>query len=170
MTYTLASTLPASITHIRKDSIRESLSDFRNMEHRLEYVMTVNDVEVINDSKATNVGSTWYALECMDRPVIWIAGGIDKGNDYRQIQPLVKEKVKAIILLGPGNEHMVQAFNHLIPWINTSKSMEEAVTKALLHAKDGDVILLSPACASFNLFQNYEDRGRQFKTWINLLS
>jgi UDP-N-acetylmuramoylalanine--D-glutamate ligase len=159
----MAAGIAAVLLKVRKESLRESLSDFQNVEHRLEFVARVHGVEFINDSKATNVNSTWYALECQTRPVIWIAGGIDKGNDYSVLQPLVKGKVKGVVCLGKDNTKLVEVFGRDVPAIAESTSMADAVKQAYLMASDGDVVLLSPACASFDLFENYEDRGRQFK-------
>lgn len=165
----MAAGVAARVLEIRKDVIRESLSDFENIEHRLEYVTKVHGIEFINDSKATNVNSTWYALESMSNPVIWIVGGVDKGNDYEQLRDLVKDKVKAIICLGKENEKIHQAFSDIIETIVDTGSAEEAVKRAYYLGKQGDTVLLSPACASFDLFENYEDRGRQFKTAVRSL-
>lgn len=165
----MAAGLVAHILDIRKEVIRESLMDFRNAEHRLEPVLTVHGIEFINDSKATNINSTWYALESMTKPVILILGGVDKGNDYEMLRPLVKEKVKAIICLGKDNSRIHEAFKETIESIVDASSAEEAVKTAYYLGKNGDVVLLSPACASFDLFQNYEDRGRQFKEAVRML-
>jgi UDP-N-acetylmuramoylalanine--D-glutamate ligase len=148
---------------IRKEKIRESLTSFKSLEHRMEYVATVRGVDFINDSKATNVNSLWFALESMERPVILIMGGVDKGNDYSAIRDLVKEKVKAIICLGVDNAPIQEALSGDTPVIIDTRSMKDAVDAAFQHAAKGDVVLLSPACASFDLFRNYEDRGKQFK-------
>jgi UDP-N-acetylmuramoylalanine--D-glutamate ligase len=137
--------------------------DFQAVEHRLEKVLKVRGVEFINDSKATNVNSTWYALESMKKPLVWIVGGVDKGNDYSQLNDLVKAKVKAIVCLGTDNSKILKAFEGLdIPKVET-KSMAEAIKTSYYLAHEGDVVLLSPACASFDLFDSYEDRGKQFK-------
>ncbi|MFO7722496.1 MAG: UDP-N-acetylmuramoyl-L-alanine--D-glutamate ligase [Bacteroidales bacterium] len=165
----MAAGIAAVLMKVRKDSLRESLSDFQNVEHRLEFVVRVHGVEFINDSKATNVNSAWYALECQTKPVIWIAGGVDKGNDYAVLQPLVKEKVKGMVCLGKDNGRLVQTFGKEVPVMTESLSMIDAVKQAYLMANDGDVVLLSPACASFDLFENYEDRGRQFKSAVREL-
>lgn len=162
----LASGIAGKILNIRNESIRESLSDFKNVEHRLEFVAKVNGIEFINDSKATNVNSVWYALECMEKPTIWIVGGVDKGNDYDELMPLVKEKVKAIVCLGTDNEKIKEAFKGTVETIVEAKSAFEAVAHSYRLAKKDEVVLLSPACASFDLFENYEDRGRQFKAAV----
>jgi len=165
----MAAGIAAKVMDIRKDSIRESLADFRNIEHRLEFVATIHDVEFINDSKATNVNSAWYALESMSRPVVWIVGGTDKGNDYSILYELVKEKVHAIVCLGKDNRKIISAFSTIIPSITEASTAKEAVMKAFKASKPGDTVLLSPACASFDLFENYEDRGNQFKAAIREL-
>jgi UDP-N-acetylmuramoylalanine--D-glutamate ligase len=165
----MAAGLVARILDIRKEVIRDSLMDFRNAEHRLEPVLTVHGIEFINDSKATNVNSTWYALESMTKPVILILGGVDKGNDYEMLKPLVKEKVKAIICLGKDNTRIHQAFQDCVETIVDTNSAADAVKTAYYLGRNGDVVLLSPACASFDLFQNYEDRGRQFKESVRML-
>jgi UDP-N-acetylmuramoylalanine--D-glutamate ligase len=165
----MAAGIAARVMDIRKDSIRESLADFRNIEHRLEFVATIHDVEFINDSKATNVNSAWYALESMSRPVVWIVGGTDKGNDYSILQDLVKEKVHAIVCLGKDNRKIISAFSTIIPSITEASTAKEAVMKAFKASRQGDTVLLSPACASFDLFENYEDRGNQFKAAIREL-
>jgi UDP-N-acetylmuramoylalanine--D-glutamate ligase len=162
----LASTIGDDLTRIGKEEIRASLGDFEGVEHRLEFVATVNGVDFINDSKATNVNATWYALECMEKPVIWIVGGTDKGNDYKILRDLVKRKVKAIVCLGVDNEKIHQAFGDLIEKIVDTNKMEITVSASYELADVGDVVLLSPACASFDLFENYEDRGSQFKEAI----
>jgi UDP-N-acetylmuramoylalanine--D-glutamate ligase len=159
----MASALASTLVGIRKEVIKESLSDFEAVEHRLEHVLNVHGVEYINDSKATNVNATWYALESMTRPVIWICGGVDKGNDYEQIKPLLKGRVKAIIALGKDNQKIIQAFQQDLEVIVEAETMESAVKTAYNLGEKGDVVLLSPACASFDLFENFEDRGRQFK-------
>jgi UDP-N-acetylmuramoylalanine--D-glutamate ligase len=159
----MAASLAARIVDIRKDIIRESLEDFVNAEHRLEFVSTVNGIEFINDSKATNVNSTWYALESMQKPTIWIVGGQDKGNNYAELTDLVKEKVKAIVCLGVDNKKIIKAFKGVVETIVETESANEAVALAYKIGTKGDAVLLSPACASFDLFKNYEDRGVQFK-------
>lgn len=159
----LAAGMTARLLDVRDDVIRESLSNFKNAEHRLEYVGRVNGIEYINDSKATNVNATWFALESAKKPVIWIAGGVDKGNNYKQLKELVKDKVKMIICLGKDNEALVKAFGKLVPEMFEVESAYEAVKAASQMGKPGDTVLLSPACASFDLFKNYEDRGAQFK-------
>lgn len=165
----MAAGIVAKIVDIRKDVIRESLSDFQNIEHRLEFVARVHGIEFINDSKATNVNSTWFALESMTNPVVWIVGGIDKGNDYSMLKELVKEKVKSIICLGLDNEKIIRAFSDVVETIVEVGSAKEAVSKAYYLGKKGDTVLLSPCCASFDLFENYEDRGSQFKRAIREL-
>jgi UDP-N-acetylmuramoylalanine--D-glutamate ligase len=160
---TMAASVAGAIMDIRKEKIREAVQDFQNLEHRMEPVATIRGVEFINDSKATNVNSTWYALESMTKPTILIMGGVDKGNDYSLIVELVKEKVKAIICLGVENRKIHEAFGDIVsPIVNTGSALE-AVHAAYHFSDKGDVVLLSPACASFDLFKNYEDRGNQFK-------
>jgi UDP-N-acetylmuramoylalanine--D-glutamate ligase len=160
---TMAAGITASTLGLRKEKIREAIQSFESLEHRMEPVATVRGVEFINDSKATNVNSTWYALESMMKPTILILGGIDKGNDYELIRDLVKEKVKAIVCMGTDNRKIHEAFGNDITLIVNTASASEAVQAAFHFADKGDVVLLSPACASFDLFKNYEDRGRQFK-------
>ncbi len=160
---TMAAGLAALTIGIRKDKIREAVQSFESLEHRMEYVSTVRGVEFINDSKATNVNSTWFALESMQKPVILILGGIDKGNDYSLLRDLVKEKVKAIVCMGTDNRKIHEAFQNEVPLIVNTSSAREAVKSSFHLASKGDVVLLSPACASFDLFKNYEDRGNQFK-------
>ena len=160
---TLAAGLAAVTIGIRKDKIREAVESFESLEHRMEYVSTVRGVEFINDSKATNVNSTWYALESMLKPVVLILGGIDKGNDYELMRSLVKDKVKAIVCMGLDNRKIHEAFKDDVPMIVNTASASEAVKTSFQLAEKGDIVLLSPACASFDLFKNYEDRGRQFK-------
>ncbi|MFI5188483.1 MAG: UDP-N-acetylmuramoyl-L-alanine--D-glutamate ligase, partial [Chitinophagales bacterium] len=166
---TMAACLAATTMEIRKDKIREAVQTFHSLEHRMEYVSTVRGVEFINDSKATNVNSTWYALESMEKPTILILGGVDKGNDYSFIKDLVKEKVKAIICLGIDNRKIHEAFGSVVSTIANTGSAREAVHAAFHFANKGDVVLLSPACASFDLFKNYEDRGNQFKQAVKEL-
>jgi UDP-N-acetylmuramoylalanine--D-glutamate ligase len=165
----MAAAIAAKVLNIRKDKIRESLADFQGVEHRLEPVITVCGINFINDSKATNVNSTWYALECMENEIIWIVGGIDKGNDYSELFSVVKKKVRAIVCLGKDNRKIVEAFRDKVPTIVETISMEEAVRSSYYLAKKGETVLLSPACASFDLFKNYEDRGRQFKQAVRNL-
>lgn len=159
----MAAGISGSLVGLRKEVIRESLSDFQSVEHRLEPVISVHGISFINDSKATNVNATWYALESVREPIIWIVGGVDKGNDYSQLEALVKAKVKAIVCLGEDNERIISAFGHLVDIVIESSSMAEAVHGAYTVGKKGDAVLLSPCCASFDLFESYEDRGRQFK-------
>ncbi|MFM1899128.1 MAG: UDP-N-acetylmuramoyl-L-alanine--D-glutamate ligase [Bacteroidota bacterium] len=165
----MAAAIVAQLVDVRKDSIRESLSHFENIEHRLEPCGKFKGIEFINDSKATNVNSAWYALESMDKPVIWIAGGVDKGNNYEDLKPLVRQKVKMIICLGMENIKIHQAFQSDVDMIINTMSAKEAVHVASRLASAGDAVLLSPACASFDLFDNYEDRGRQFKEAVRNL-
>lgn len=165
----MAAAVVARVLEIRKETIKESLSDFQNIEHRLEFVTKVHGISFINDSKATNVNSTWYALESMNHPVIWIAGGTDKGNDYTELIPLVKEKVKALICLGVDNTKLLKTFSSIVPVVYEAESMKDAVDSAYYLGEQDDVVLLSPACASFDLFTDYEDRGRVFKTVIREL-
>jgi UDP-N-acetylmuramoylalanine--D-glutamate ligase len=165
----MAASIASKLVDIRKESIRQSLSDFENVEHRLEYVARIHGIDFINDSKATNVNSTWYALETTDTPVIWIAGGIDKGNDYTKLMKLVPEKVKAIICLGIDNSKLIELFADLVPAIYETQSAEQAVLTAYTIGKKGDTVLLSPACASFDLFDNYEERGNKFKQAVKNL-
>lgn len=160
---TLAAGVASALVGIRKDKIKEAVQNFESLEHRMEYVTTVRGVEFINDSKATNVNSTWYALESMTKPVILILGGVDKGNDYSLMMDLVKEKVKAIVCMGIDNTKIHQAFGKQVEVMVNTESAKEAVHAAFTLAAKGDVVLLSPACASFDLFKNYEDRGKQFK-------
>jgi UDP-N-acetylmuramoylalanine--D-glutamate ligase len=166
---TMAACVAATLLDIRKDKIREAVQNFQNLEHRMEHVATVRGVEFINDSKATNVNSAWYALESMTKPTILILGGVDKGNDYSLIEDLVKEKVKAIICLGTDNRKIHEAFGNIVSTIANTSTAAEAVHTAFHFASKGDVVLLSPACASFDLFKNYEDRGNQFKQVVKEL-
>ncbi|HNE50377.1 MAG: UDP-N-acetylmuramoyl-L-alanine--D-glutamate ligase [Chitinophagales bacterium] len=159
----MAAAISAKLVGVRNEKIRESLEDFQNLEHRLEFVATIKGVDFINDSKATNVNSTWYALESMTKSTVLIAGGVDKGNDYTLLKDLVNSRVKAIICLGKDNEKLHAAFASEVGYIVDAQSMEQAVRMAYNIADKGDVVLLSPCCASFDLFENYEDRGRQFK-------
>ena len=165
----MAASLTARIIDIRKEIIRESLEDFENAEHRLEFVATINGVEFINDSKATNVNSTWYALESMQKPTVLILGGQDKGNNYEELFDLIKEKVKAIVCLGVDNKKIIKAFKGAVENIVEASSAGEAVAMSYKLAAKGDVVLLSPACASFDMFKNYEDRGVQFKSAVRSL-
>jgi UDP-N-acetylmuramoylalanine--D-glutamate ligase len=165
----MAAGLAGKVLNIRNEKIRESLSDFRGVEHRLERFLKVHGIEFINDSKATNVNSTWYALESINRPIVWIVGGVDKGNSYKELEPLVREKVKAIVCLGTDNKKIVDFFTGIVPDIIETQDIKDAVRASYYLAKDGEVVLLSPACASFDLFENYEDRGRQFKMAVREL-
>lgn len=166
---TMAAGLAGKVMEIRKEKIREAVQTFQSLEHRMEPVVTIKGVEFINDSKATNVNSTWYALESMTQPTILILGGIDKGNDYSLIKELVKEKVKAIVCMGVDNRKIHEAFGQEVELIVNTNNAKDAVLAAFHFANKGDVILLSPACASFDLFKNYEDRGKQFKEAVKEL-
>jgi UDP-N-acetylmuramoylalanine--D-glutamate ligase len=165
----MAASTVAHLLKIRKATIRESLEGFQGAEHRLEQVLTINKVKYINDSKATNVNATYYALESMNTPTVWIVGGVDKGNDYKALFPFVNEKIKAIICLGKDNEALFDAFGNMVDNIIETQSMSEAVQIAYKIASSGEAVLLSPACASFDLFENYEDRGHQFKAAVRQL-
>ena len=165
----LAAGIAGRLLEIRKDLIRESLGDFVNAEHRMEFVAKVNGIEFINDSKATNINATWFALESIEKPTIWVVGGVDKGNDYNELTDLVKQKVKAIICLGVDNKKIIDAFTGVVDTIVEANSALEAVALAYQLGKKEDVVLLSPACASFDLFENYEDRGNQFKKAVRML-
>lgn len=165
----LASGIAARILEIRKESLRESLTDFVNVEHRMEFVAKVHGIEFINDSKATNVNSSWFALESMSNPTVWIVGGVDKGNDYSELVDLVREKVKAIICLGEKNQKIIETFSGVVETIVEAKSAMEAVAYGYRLASKDETVLLSPACASFDLFENYEDRGNQFKQAVRSL-
>ena len=165
----MAAGISASVLKIKKDSIREALEDFEAVEHRLEYVATVDGVRYVNDSKATNVNSTWYALESMTTPTVLILGGKDKGNDYTEIEPLVREKVKAIVCMGLHNEKLLDFFTGKVPVIADTHSLEEALTECRRLAAEGDTVLLSPCCASFDLFKSYEDRGDRFKAGVRAM-
>ena len=166
---TMAATTVAQLMNIRKATIRESLTNFQGAEHRLEKVLKINNVQYINDSKATNVNATFFALDSMNTPTVWIVGGVDKGNDYDEIMALVREKVKGIICLGVDNKKLVDKFEGLVEMFVETTSMSEAVKIANKMAERGDTVLLSPACASFDLFENYEDRGRKFKQAVQNL-
>lgn len=165
----MAASLASRIVDVRKESIKESMQDFQGIEHRLEFVASINGVEFINDSKATNINSTWYALESMQKPIVWICGGQDKGNDYNELTELVKAKVKAIICLGKNNKKIINAFKDTVELIVDTDNAHDAVAAAYKIGKTGDVVLLSPACASFDLYENYEDRGMQFKAAVRSL-
>jgi len=165
----MAAAIAGKVLNIRKAAIRQSLADFQGVEHRLEPVIKVSGISFINDSKATNVNSTWYALECMETKVVWIVGGVDKGNDYSELFSVVKQKVRAIVCLGKDNSKIIAAFKDMVPTIVETASMDEAVRSGYYLARKGETVLLSPACASFDLFNNYEDRGRQFKAAVRNL-
>ncbi len=165
----MAATSVAKLMQIRKETIRESLSNFQGVEHRLEKVLKIQNVQYINDSKATNVNATFFALDSMNAPTVWIVGGVDKGNDYSELMSLVHEKVKAIICLGVDNKKIIDAFGNVVDVMIEVDSMSDAVKMAQRLAEKGDNVLLSPACASFDLFENYEDRGKQFKNAVQNL-
>lgn len=165
----MAAGMAGSLLNIRKETIRDSLAGFENIEHRLEHVLQIYGIDFINDSKATNVNSTWYALENMSHPTVWIAGGVDKGNDYSQLIPLVQKHVKALVCLGTHNEKLMASFSSVVPDIVEAQDMGSAVQQAYRLANKGDAVLLSPACASFDLFESFEDRGRQFKNAVRQL-
>ena len=166
---TMAASIAATTLGIRKEKIREAVSNFHSLEHRMEFVATVRGVDFINDSKATNVNSTWYALESMQKKTVLILGGVDKGNDYELIAELVKEKVKAIICMGVDNKKIIDFFKDIVPTIIETDSAKKAVNASFKLAEKGELVLMSPACASFDLFKNYEDRGRQFKESVKEL-
>ncbi len=166
---TMAAGIAAATLGIRKEKIREAVKDFQSLEHRMEFVTMVRGVEFINDSKATNVNSTWYALESMNKPTVLIIGGTDKGNDYTLIEELVQQKVKAIVCMGLDNKKIIEAFKDKVPTIIETDNAKKAVNAAFKLSTKGDVVLLSPACASFDLFKNYEDRGKQFKEAVKEL-
>ncbi|WP_299160962.1 UDP-N-acetylmuramoyl-L-alanine--D-glutamate ligase [uncultured Tenacibaculum sp.] len=165
----MAASMAARLLKVRKNTIAESLSDFEGVEHRLENVQKINGVQYINDSKATNVNAVFYALECMDSPTVWIVGGVDKGNDYADLMPLVREKVKAIVCLGLDNQKIIETFQDVVEVLVETAGAEEAVKVSHKIAKKGDTVLLSPACASFDLFDSYEDRGNKFKEAVKNL-
>ncbi|CAL2094975.1 UDP-N-acetylmuramoyl-L-alanine--D-glutamate ligase [Tenacibaculum sp. 190524A02b] len=165
----MAAAMAARLLKVRKQTIAESLSDFEGVEHRLENVLKINGVQYINDSKATNVNAAYYALECMDSPTVWIVGGVDKGNDYEDLLPLVREKVKGIVCLGLDNHKIINTFQNVVDILVETAGAEEAVKVAHKIAKKGDAVLLSPACASFDLFESYEDRGVKFKEAVRNL-
>ena len=166
---TMAAAMVAKLVGIRKETIRECISNFQGAPHRLEKVLKIHHVQYINDSKATNVNATYYALESVKTPIVWIVGGVDKGNEYKELMPLVREKVKAIICLGVDNEKIKETFGNVVDLLVETFAMEEAVKVAYKIAERGDTVLLSPACASFDLFQNYEDRGDKFKNCVKNL-
>ncbi|MBD5357922.1 MAG: UDP-N-acetylmuramoyl-L-alanine--D-glutamate ligase [Bacteroides sp.] len=165
----MAAGISASVLRIKNDTIREALEDFEAVEHRLEYVATIDGVRYVNDSKATNVNSTWYALESMTTPVVLILGGKDKGNDYSEIEPLVKEKVKAIVCMGLHNEKLLEFFSGKVSHISDTHTLNDAVAACRRLASEGDTVLLSPCCASFDLFKSYEDRGDKFKAAVKAM-
>ena len=165
----MAAAMAARVFEVKDTVIRQAMIDFQNVEHRLEYVLTVHGIDFVNDSKATNVNACWYALESMTKDVVWIVGGVDKGNDYTELASMVDEKVKAIICLGENNENIIDAFRGKVDTIVQASNMQEAVSQSYALARKEDVVLLSPACASFDLFANYEDRGFQFKKEVRNL-
>jgi len=165
----MAASVAARLLDVRKENIKQSLSDFENIPHRLEFVSNVHGITFINDSKATNINSTWYALEYVEAPTVWIVGGQDKGNDYSELMALVRKKVKAIVCLGVDNSKLHEAFEDSVDLMVDAGSAKEAVAYAYNLAKKGEIVLLSPACASFDLFENYQDRGDQFKKAVKEL-
>lgn len=165
----LAAGIAARLVEIRPELVRESLTDFESVEHRLEFVAKVHGVEFINDSKATNINAAWYALESMSKPTVWIVGGVDKGNDYNELLELVKSKVKAIVCLGVDNAKIKETFSSYVAEIVETNNAKDAVREAYRLAETDSTVLLSPACASFDLFSNYEDRGVQFKKAVRNL-
>ncbi len=165
----MAAAVAARVFEVKDSVIRQSMIDFQNIEHRLEYVLTVHGIDFINDSKATNINATWFALESMNKKVIWIAGGVDKGNDYAKLDDLVKSKVKSIVCLGTDNKNLIDSFSNKVEHIVHASSMKDAVFQSYNIANSGDVVLLSPSCASFDLFKNFEDRGLQFKQQVRSL-
>jgi UDP-N-acetylmuramoylalanine--D-glutamate ligase len=165
----MAAATVATLLKIRKETIRDSLENFHGVEHRLEKVLRINKVNYINDSKGTNVNATFYALDSMETPTVWIVGGVDKGNDYTELLPLVNEKVKAIICLGLDNKKIIDAFGNVVDIMVETHSMKDAVQVAYRIAKAGDSVLLSPACSSFDLFKNFEERGKMFKEAVRQL-
>lgn len=165
----MAAIAVAQLKNIRKKTIIESLSNFQGVEHRLEKVLKIQGVEYVNDSKATNTNSAYFALDSMNTPTVWIVGGVDKGNDYNELMQLVREKVKAIVCLGVDNQKIIHAFGNVVDVVTETTSMTEAVKMASRLAEKGDTVLLSPACASFDLFESYEDRGKQFKAAVQNL-
>jgi UDP-N-acetylmuramoylalanine--D-glutamate ligase len=166
---TMAAGIAATTLGIRKEKIREAVSNFHSLEHRMEFVAMVRGVEFINDSKATNVNSTWYALESLTNPTVLILGGVDKGNDYALIEELITDKVKAIVCMGTDNKKIIEVFKGKVAVIEETNTASAAVLTAFKLATKGDTVLLSPACASFDLFKNYEDRGTQFKDAVKAL-
>ena len=165
----MANSTLSDLMKVRKQTIRESLSDFENEEHRLEKVLRINGVQYINDSKAVNVNATYYALETIDVSTVWIVGGIDRGNDYEALLPLVNEKVKAIICLGFDNQKIIDSFGNIVEFMIETPSIEEAVKIAYKLTESGEAVILSPACASYDMFENYKDRGNQFKNAVRQL-
>jgi UDP-N-acetylmuramoylalanine--D-glutamate ligase len=160
---TMAENLKKNLSNVRKESLRERFAEFENVEHRLEFVANIHGIEYINDSKATNVNSTWYALERMNKSVVWIVGGVDKTTDYQSLHSLAKEKVRSIIYVGTNKEKVFENFLDKVDMIVDAKSMDEAVQMAYYVAEKGEAVLLSPAAASFNMFENLEERGNAFK-------
>lgn len=165
----MANSTLSDLMKVRKQTIRESLSDFENEEHRLEKVLKISGVQYINDSKAVNVNATYYALDSIDVATVWIVGGIDKGNDYESLLPLVNEKVKAIICLGYDNQKIIESFGNIVEFMIETPSMDEAVKIAYKLTESGEAVILSPACASYDMFENYKDRGNQFKNAVKKL-
>jgi UDP-N-acetylmuramoylalanine--D-glutamate ligase len=166
---TLAATILPRIREIRKESIKASLTGLTRIEHRLEYVLSIQNIEFINDSRSTSVNSTWFALTNYMKPIVWIAGGVESGNDYRDLIPAVRERVKAIVCLGHGNQKIIDTFSPLGLPITSASNMDDAVLQSYYLANPGDVVLLSPACASFDLFTDFEERGKAFKRAVKNL-
>tara|TARA_B100000900_G_scaffold380509_1_gene366275 strand:+ start:210 stop:1529 length:1320 start_codon:yes stop_codon:yes gene_type:complete len=165
----MAAAVAARVLEVKDSVIRQSMIDFQNIEHRLEHVVTIHGIDFINDSKATNINATWFALESMNKKIVWIAGGVDKGNDYEKLNSLVKSKVKSIICLGKNNKNLIDSFSNQVENIVHALNMKDAVRQSYNIANSGDVVLLSPSCASFDLFENFEDRGLQFKQQVRSL-
>ncbi len=165
----MASNTLIDLMKVRNDTVRNILADFENEEHRLEKILRINGVQYINDSKAINVNATYYALESVETSMVWIVGGVDTGNDYEPLLPLVNEKVKAIICLGNNNQKLIETFANVVDFMIETVSLEEAVKIAYKLTEEGDTVLLSPACASYDLFENYKDRGEQFKQAVRQL-
>ena len=165
----MANSTLSDLMKVRKQTIRESLSDFENEEHRLEKVLKINGVQYINDSKSVNVNATYYSLDTIDVATVWIVGGVDKGNDYESLLPLVNEKVKAIICLGYDNQKIIESFGNIVEFMIETPSIDEAVKIAYKLTESGEAVILSPACASYDMFENYKDRGNQFKNAVRQL-
>ncbi len=168
-TVSMAASVASKVYEARKKNIRDSFTDFQTEEHRLEMVAKVHGIEFINDSKASNINSTWFALEKVSGPIVWIVGGQDKNNEYEILQQLAKQKVKAIVCLGKDNSRIIKSFKNVVPAIVETNNAKDAVTAAYYLGETGDTVLFSPACPSFDLFESFEDRGKQFKAAVNEL-